>query len=853
MSETRCLLPNIHRFTHSYNTPIMKGIKQFPLILFLLALCSFSAAAQSVSAISINPNQYNSNSLLTATVQGALPNPCIIINSSVSIQGNYVNLYLAFTPQPGVCNQVVTPFTQNIIIGTLPIGNYILRCYNANTGVQIFANLLFTVTSGSVGCQAPTASCLFANNITFNSIRINCNLSGVTYYQFIYRRVGYTTWYATSASSQNYWNMTGLLNNTNYEYCCRVYCNGSWTVYSPSQYCSTQGQPTGSNCSNAIVLTCGVTYSGSNNTGSYTYSNYSFPNGSQFTNMTGSESFHTFTVTSTSNVTINFSSLSQHLYLFLLSNCNTNCNTTSGMAYSCYTGNNNQQMTMNNLAPGTYTLIVDGWNGASCNYNLTVNCTALITCNAPIASQCYATNMTSNSCRLNCSTPGSYYDWSYRAPGGNWIEVPSSSLNYVDIVGLLPGVTYQFVVAVRCNNYWSYWSPICYCTTLPGTPYNCSNAIPVTCGNSYTGNNATCGYNYSSYTYNGQTTVESGPEAVYKLTVAANTVFTINLSGLSSDLDLFLLNSCNGNNAVVAESGHSGTTNESLTMTNLPAGTYYIVVDGWNGYISNFLLSIVCANNSYCSNDEPCSAQILSCYNSCIWTSTSNTGSTMTTTPSSVGGCNSTGMQDVWYAVQIPATGRMRVTTGAGTMTNGVMGIYGGSSCAYLNCYGCVDNANGSLMPDIIITGSAGIWIYLRVWGYGGSVGSFSICVTILQGSTSLQANDVPTFDLNTDMLSDRDDTKKVEARTETGGFSLQIFPVPTQDEVNFSAQLPVDKEADIRVFDLNGRLVKEMHGLQSVQGTLLERMQVGELPVGLYIVKVRSGEVELSSKFSKI
>lgn len=830
----------------------MKGIRQFPLLVLLLAFCFFSAAAQSVSSISVNPNQYNSNALLTATVQGSLPNPCITVTASVSVQGNYVNLYLSFTPQPGTCNQVVTPFTQNIIIGTLPIGTYILRCFNADTGQQMFADQQFIVSSGAIGCQAPASTHLYATNITFNSIRINCSLTSVNYYQFIYRRVGYSTWYYVSPSTQNWWNMTGLQNNASYEYRCRVYCNGVWTVYSPSQYCNTQGQPTGSNCSNAIVLACGVTYSGSSNTGSYTYSNYSFPNGSQFTNMTGSEAFHQFTVTSTSNVTINFSSLSQNLYVFLLSNCNSNCNITSCMNYSCYNGTNNQQMTMNNLAPGTYTIIVDGWQGASCNYNLTVQCTTIIACNAPLVSQCYVTNATSNSVRLNCSTPGTYYDWSYRAPGGNWVEVPSSSSNYVDITGLLPGVTYQFIVAVRCNNYWSYWSPICYCTTLSGTPYNCNNAMAVSCGNSYAGNNAMSGYNYSSYTYNGQTTAESGPEAVYKFTVAANSGFTINLTGLSGDLDLFLLNSCNGNNAVVAQSGHSNASNESITVNNLPAGTYYIVVDGWNGCISNFLLSIICNNNApVCTNDEPCNAQVLPCYNACVWTNTSNVGATLTTSPSYAGGCNSLGMRDVWYRVQMPATGRMRISTGAGTMTNGIMGIYGGSYCTYLTNYGCVDNANGGLMPDLIISGSAGIWIYLRVWGYGGSVGTFSICVTALQGG-NLQSvsNDVPTFAVDAN-VSDREEN--VATKMEAKQFSLQVFPVPAKGEVNFSAQLPVDKEAEIRVFDLNGRLVKEMHGLQTADGMLLERMEIGELPVGLYIVKVRSGEVELTSKFSKM
>ena len=836
----------------------MKGIKQFPFIFFLLTLFSFGAAAQSVSSVTIGPNQYNCNSVLTATIQGVLPNPCYSVHTSVSVIGNYVNIYLTFTAQPGVCAQVVTPFTQNVIIGTLPVGTYTVRCYNSGTGAQIYGDQQCIVSC--TGCQAPSSSHLYATNITFNGLRINCHLiSGVGYYQFLYRRVGYTTWYSTQASSNNWWNMTGLTSNCNYEYRCRVYCNGGWTYYSPSQYCSTPNQqPTGSTCNNAIILACGVAYSGSSNTGSNNYSNYSFPNGSQVANMTGSEAFHRFTVTSTSNVTINLNSLSPHLFLFLLSNCNSTCNTTSGLNYSCNTGSNNQQLTMSNLAPGTYTVIVDGWQGASCNYNLTLQCTAVAICSAPTSLQCYASNVTYNSVRLNCAAPGSNYDWSYRAPGGNWVELPSTTQNYCDITGLQAGVTYQFLVAVRCNNAWSRWSPVCYCTTPANNPaYNCNNAILVGCGNSYAGNNGAGGNisYYPSYTYNGQTNIESGPESVYKIVVAANASVTINLSGLSGDLDLFLLSSCAGNNSVVAQSGHGGAGNESINMNNLPAGTYYIVVDGWNGCISNFLLSIVCNNNNICYYDECCVAQTLYCYNTCTWVNCSNVGAS----PSyngTIGGCSASGMQDVWYAVQMPSTGRMRVTTGAGTMTNAVLGIYGGSACSSVNCYGCVDNVNGSLMPDVIITGSAGVWIYLRVWGYGGSVGTFKICITILSGyNAAMQANDeVPTFDLNADIVSDRTDKNEdLVVRPEVGRFSLSVFPVPAQGEITFSAQLPVDQEASIRVFDLNGRLVKEMNGLQSVDGNLQQRMPVDNLPVGLYIVQVRSGAVELSSKFSKI
>jgi hypothetical protein len=48
----------------------------------------------------------------------------------------------------------------------------------------------------------------------------------------------------------------------------------------------------------------------------------------------------------------------------------------------------------------------------------------------------------------------------------------------------------------------------------------------------------------------------------------------------TNDLDLFLLGSCEENDCLEASLGTSG--NESVSAI-LPAGTYWVVVDGWSG------------------------------------------------------------------------------------------------------------------------------------------------------------------------------------------------------------------------------------------------------------------------------
>ena len=82
-------------------------------------------------------------------------------------------------------------------------------------------------------------------------------------------------------------------------------------------------------------------------------------------------------------------------------------------------------------------------------------------CNAPTTAQISAINITTTTARLTCSVTGvQAYDWAYRAVGSStWINLPGSTVNYIDLSDLSPGTQYQFVVAVRCDaSTWSEWS-----------------------------------------------------------------------------------------------------------------------------------------------------------------------------------------------------------------------------------------------------------------------------------------------------------------------------------------------------------------------------------------------------------
>jgi hypothetical protein len=107
---------------------------------------------------------------------------------------------------------------------------------------------------------------------------------------------------------------------------------------------------------------------------------------------------------------------------------------------------------------------------------------------------------------------------------------------------------------------------------------DCTNAAVVTIGKTIQGNTTNSQNRVSTYN-NDPWWQLTGPENVHKLEWADGTV-SIKLSNKAAALDLILLRSCNNNDFIASGGGNSGTA-ESNISRNLDAGTYYIVVDGW--------------------------------------------------------------------------------------------------------------------------------------------------------------------------------------------------------------------------------------------------------------------------------
>jgi hypothetical protein len=117
----------------------------------------------------------------------------------------------------------------------------------------------FTTLSGSTICSTPQN--ITVDNITHNSATVNWNLvAGASYYKIRYKKTAVNYWYTTT-SSYAYRNLTGLSQNTDYEYMIQSFCGSglysdwssvdTFTTLSTSVMCPTPANVIVSNIGNS--------------------------------------------------------------------------------------------------------------------------------------------------------------------------------------------------------------------------------------------------------------------------------------------------------------------------------------------------------------------------------------------------------------------------------------------------------------------------------------------------------------------------------------------------------------------------------------------------------------------------
>ncbi len=118
-------------------------------------------------------------------------------------------------------------------------------------------------------------------------------------------------------------------------------------------------------------------------------------------------------------------------------------------------------------------------------------------------------------------------------------------------------------------------------SVITGGLLDCTGATPLTCGEAAGGTVSAGGvvttYGCTTLSYSGC------QEAVYEICLGGNDNLTVTMTythSTTNDLDAFLLGSCNEANCLDSSLATNGT--EVVELLGAAAGTYYVVIDGWN-------------------------------------------------------------------------------------------------------------------------------------------------------------------------------------------------------------------------------------------------------------------------------
>jgi hypothetical protein len=149
------------------------------------------------------------------------------------------------------------------------------------------------------------------------------------------------------------------------------------------------------------------------------------------------------------------------------------------------------------------------------------------------------------------------------------------------------GETYSIVVDGRAgvNDAFRLWMD---CRRVPGA---CRPWRPIACGETVSGTNDGPGSTDAIDAYDCRPYPEEGPELAYAFLPAATGTATATLTGLTADLDLFVLRD-DGEGCVQASCVGAG--NSTVEFPVVAGQTHYIVVEGYAGATGPFELTLDC-------------------------------------------------------------------------------------------------------------------------------------------------------------------------------------------------------------------------------------------------------------------
>ncbi|MFZ1676073.1 MAG: fibronectin type III domain-containing protein [Saprospiraceae bacterium] len=490
----------------------------------------------------------------------------------------------------------------------------------------------------------------------------------------------------------------------------------------------------------------------------------------------------------------------------------------------------NTSVTINGLNPNTtyeWRVRANCGSGQYSNWTSPVSFTTYgASCNAP--AWLFTTNITQTAATLNWDLVNGALSYSlqYRLAGGTWYDVPGGPWtgSWHTINGLQPGTNYEWRVRSNCSNgnssVWSYAEPF---TTLGST----CNTPSWTSTTNITETSATFNWGvvYGAQNYTVQTRTPNGTWYDVAGGPFSNTYVTV--YGFDPN-----------------------TTYQWRVRANCGNGQY----SPWT-YPTNFTTN---GGNSGATNDNCIDAITLTVNSTCQNTPGTNVGATPSI-PVPSGECWSWGYKDVWFKFTMPNVSNPTVTirTTAGSMYDAVMEVYVGTSCSNLSFLSCEDdnsNGNGSPMPVINLIGYQNAQIWVRLWGYGGSTGTFSICVLDYQSNNFVGEANSTNEPVSGEELG-MPVSKVIEVSADHSTTPVaHVSPNPASDVLNVSLLQTDDcMVSGLVMTDLSGKVMMRKTYQSKGANEFRDELNVAGWTPGIYVLQIITTTGIITEKVSVI
>ena len=428
--------------------------------------------------------------------------------------------------------------------------------------------------------------------------------------------------------------------------------------------------------------------------------------------------------------------------------------------------------------------------------------TAVAACNAPTGLTASAITTSGATVSWTATSGAVSYDVDYKlASASTWTNAATATASTsVVLSGLTSSSLYDWQVRTNCSTGSSVYAQAQFTTAT----------VPSGCGTAFEPNEtlATAAA-ISSGVANSAAITTTTDNDYFKIvtTVTSNIVYS--LAGPSGvDYDMTIYNS----SGTSIGSGTGSTASETVTLNNQAAGTYYIRVYGYNG-----------ANSATCYT---ITATTTAAPASCAGTydvSTNGTAAGAATIPfnTDIKGLISPSADNDYYKFVITTGGTATITLTTLPADYDLV-LYSSNGTTQLAI-----SQNGSTTSETITrTYTAGTY-YARVFGYNNANNATNCYTLKVQLGTASFEEELQQVNRNAGVV--------------------KIYPNPVTDYLNISVLGNVDSKSVLSFFDAKGVLVRTI-----TMTSNLQRINVADLPKGVYLIKLNNGEGNLSSKFVK-